>query len=235
MTFQITDIPRLLPELMLLALALLVLGTDVLERWGTDAQSQLERGKAAGQLTVIGLGFVFIVALVQSKFLFTVPEPAPETNPVLFYLITLGRNLQAGGPGGEPILGAFATDNLTMIARMTFIGAAFLTTLLALDYRPSGNPGEFYALILFSTAGMNFMVLSVWGAVIGHSAIWHEPGVWLHRKHESGGRRAADHRHAVLGDRQGRHGGAGWRGAVDAGDDLRGGRDRLQGGGGAVP
>src|SRR5689334_8041665 len=142
---------------MLLALALLVLGTDVLERWGTDAQSQLERGKAAGQLTAIGLGFVFIVALVQSKFLFTVPEPSPETNQVLLYLITLGRNLQAGGPGGEPILGAFSTDTLTMIARMTFIGAAFLTTLLALDYRPSGNPGEFYALILFSTAGMNFM------------------------------------------------------------------------------
>ena len=43
---------------------------------------------------------------------------------------------------------------------MTFIGAAFLTTLLALDYRPSGNPGEFYALILFSTAGMNFMAAS---------------------------------------------------------------------------
>ena len=81
MTFQITDIPRLLPELMLLALALLVLGTDVLERWGTDAQSQLERGKAAGQLTVIGLGFVFIVALVQSKFLFTVPEPATRNQP----------------------------------------------------------------------------------------------------------------------------------------------------------
>ncbi len=160
MTFQITDIPRLLPELMLLALALLVLGTDVLERWGTDAQSQLERGKAAGQLTMIGLGFVFIVALVQSKFLFVVPEPAAGTNPVLFYLITLGRNLQAGGPGGEPILGAFSTDTLTMIARMTFIGAAFLTTLLALDYRPSGNPGEFYALILFSTAGMNFMAAS---------------------------------------------------------------------------
>ena len=160
MTFQITDIPRLLPELMLLALALLVLFTDVLERWGTDAQSKLERGKVAGQLTVIGLGFVFIVALVQSKFLFTVPEPAPETNPVLFYLITLGRNLQAGGPGGDPILGAFATDTLTMIARMTFIGAAFLTSLLALDYRPSGNPGEFYALILFSTAGMNFMAAS---------------------------------------------------------------------------
>jgi NADH-quinone oxidoreductase subunit N len=156
-TFQITDIPRLLPELMLLALALLVLGTDVLERWGNDPQSQIERGKAAGQLTAIGLVFVFIVALIQSKYLFVIPEPAPGTNPVLGYLIALGRNLQAGGPGGEPILGAFATDNLTMIARLTFIGAAFLTTLLAFDYRPSGNPGEFYSLILFSTAGMNFM------------------------------------------------------------------------------
>jgi len=157
LTFQITDIPRLLPELMLLALALLVLGTDVLERWGTDPESQIERGRAAGQLTAIGLAFVFIVALVQSKYLFSIPELAPGTNPVLAYLIALGRNLQAGGPGGEPILGAFATDNLTMIARLTFIGAAFLTTLLALDYRPSGNPGEFYALILFATAGMSLM------------------------------------------------------------------------------
>jgi NADH-quinone oxidoreductase subunit N len=155
--FAITDIPRLLPELMLLALALLVLGTDVLERWGNDPQSQLERGKAAGQLTAIGLIFVFVVGLVQSKYLFSIPEPTPETNGVLAYLMSLGRNLQAGGPGGDPILGAFATDNLTMIARLTFVGAAFLTTLLALDYRPSGNPGEFYALILFATLGMNLM------------------------------------------------------------------------------
>ncbi|MFN8567505.1 MAG: NADH-quinone oxidoreductase subunit N [Kouleothrix sp.] len=142
---------------MLLALALLVLGTDVLERWGNDPQSQLERGKAAGQLTAIGLIFVFVVGLVQSKYLFSIPEPTPETNGVLAYLMSLGRNLQAGGPGGDPILGAFATDNLTMIARLTFVGAAFLTTLLALDYRPSGNPGEFYALILFATLGMNLM------------------------------------------------------------------------------
>jgi NADH-quinone oxidoreductase subunit N len=156
-TFQITDIPRLLPELMLLALALLVVGTDVLERWGDDPESQLERGKAAGQLTAIGLVFVFVVALIQSKYLFTIPEPQPGANPVLGYLVALGRNLQAGGPGGEAILGAFATDNMTMIARLTFVGAAFLATLLALDYRPSGNPGEFYALILFSTVGMNFM------------------------------------------------------------------------------
>jgi NADH-quinone oxidoreductase subunit N len=156
--FQITDIPRLLPELMLLVLAVLVLGSDIFERWSSTPEAQIERSKAAGQLTAIGLGLVFIVALVQSKYLFTIGEPIPGgAGALLNVFITLGRNLQAGGPGGEPILGAFATDHLTMIARLTFIGAALLTTLLALDYRPSGNPGEFYALILFSTAGMSLM------------------------------------------------------------------------------
>ena len=155
MTFQIADIPRILPELMLMVLALLVLGSDILERWGSDPAAQEERSKASGQLTAIGLGLVFIVALVQSRYLFTV-SPA-NGNSIFNVFITLGQNLQGGGPGKDPILGAFATDHLTMIARLTFIGAAFLTTLLALDYRPSGNPGEFYALILFSTAGMCIM------------------------------------------------------------------------------
>src|SRR5262249_6379744 len=91
--------------------------------------------------------------------LFTIGDLLPEggLNSILNIFIGLGRNLQAGGPGGEPILGAFTTDHLTMIARLVFIGAAFLTTLLALDYRPSGNPGEFYALIACATAGMCFM------------------------------------------------------------------------------
>ena len=74
----------------------------MLERWGSDPQSQLERGKAAGQLTAIGLAFVFIVGLVQSRYLFTVPEPTAESNALVAYIQALGRNLQAGGPGGEP-------------------------------------------------------------------------------------------------------------------------------------
>ncbi len=155
MTFQITDIPRILPELMLLVLALLVLGSDILEHWASDEQTQIERGRAAGQLTAIGLGLIFVVALVQSRFLFTVGEPG--TNPILNVFLNLARNLQAGGPGGQPILGAFTTDNLLMIARLTFIGAAWLTSLLAVDYKPSGSPGEFYALLLFATAGMCIM------------------------------------------------------------------------------
>ncbi|HWQ11929.1 MAG TPA: NADH-quinone oxidoreductase subunit N [Roseiflexaceae bacterium] len=155
MTFQMTDIPRILPELMLLVLALLVAGSDVLERWGRDEQAQLERRKAAGQLTAIGLGLVFAVALVQSRFLFTVPPPGD--NALLNVFINLGRNLQAGGPGGQALLGAFATDAFTAAARLLFIGAALLATLLALDFRPLGNPGEFYALLILSTLGMCVM------------------------------------------------------------------------------
>lgn len=154
MTFQITDIPRLLPELMLMLLALLVVGSDVLERWGSDEQAQLERGKAASQLTAIGLGLVFVVGLVQSRFLFIIPEPG--TNALLNIFINLGRNLQAGGPGGVPIMGAFATDQLTMIGRLIFIGAALVVTLISFDERFE-SPAEFYALLLFATAGMCVM------------------------------------------------------------------------------
>lgn len=155
MTFQISDIPRMLPELMLLVLALLVLGSDVFERWGTDAKARAERRKAAGQLTVIGLGIIFTVALVQSRFLFTVPPPGD--NALLNALINLGRNLQAGGPGGPPILGAFITDELTSLARLLFLGIALLTAILTLDYPLDQNPGEFYALLLTATLGLSIM------------------------------------------------------------------------------
>jgi NADH-quinone oxidoreductase subunit N len=155
MTFQISDIPRILPELMLLVLALLVLGSDIFERWGTDAKARTERRRSAGQLTVIGLGIILVVALIQSRFLFVVPEPGG--NWVLNLLLNLGRNLQAGGPGGSPILGAFMTDELTALARLMFIGIALLTALLTLDYPIEQHPGEFYALLLSATLGLCVM------------------------------------------------------------------------------
>lgn len=145
---------------MLLVLAMLVLGSDVLERWGTDSESQRERVRASAQLTAIGLVLVFVVALVQSRYLFTVGDPLPEDtllNRLLNLITNLGRNLQAAGPGGEPVLGAFTTDHLTMISRLTFVGAALLTTLLTASMQPKAGPGEFYSLILFATAGMCLM------------------------------------------------------------------------------
>jgi NADH-quinone oxidoreductase subunit N len=150
--FQISDIPRLLPEILLLVLGILVLGSDIFERWGNTPEAQLERVRSAASLTAIGLGLIFAIALLQSGYVYRLPETAPAN---LFTNIV--RNLQAGGPGGTPILGAFATDHLTMIARLTLIGAAFITSLLCLDYRPGAHPAEFYALILFSTAGMTML------------------------------------------------------------------------------
>jgi proton-translocating NADH-quinone oxidoreductase chain N len=150
--FQITDIPRLLPEILLLVLAILVLGSDIFERWATTAEAQLERVRAAASLTSIGLGLVFAITLLQSGYVYQLPDDASVN-----FLTNIVRNLQSGGPGGAPILGSFATDDLTMIARLLFIGAALITSLLVLDYRPSANPGEFYALILLATLGMCLM------------------------------------------------------------------------------
>lgn len=155
MTFQLTDIPRILPEILLLVLALLVLGSDIFERWTNDAATQKERARSAGSLAAIGLGMIFLITLLQSGYVYKLPDDTP-----INFFTNIVRNLQNGGPIGAPILGAFATDHLTMVARLTFIAAAFLTVLLALDFRPTGNPGEFYALILFSTAGMTLMAAS---------------------------------------------------------------------------
>ncbi len=158
--FQITDIPRILPEILLLFLALIVLGSDIFEKWGRTAAAQLERARSSASLTAIGLGLIFIITLLQSGYVpGTVITPeASSTNPVLSYLMGIVRNLQVGGPGGAPITGAFATDDLTMIARLLLIGAAFLTSLLCLDDLPTAHPAEFYAMILFATTGMCLMV-----------------------------------------------------------------------------
>ena len=158
--FQITDIPRILPEILLLFLALIVLGSDIFEKWGRTAAAQLERARSSASLTAIGLGLIFIITLLQSGYVpGTVITPeASSTNPLLSYLMGIVRNLQVGGPGGAPITGAFATDDLTMIARLLLIGAAFLTSLLCLDDLPTAHPAEFYAMILFATMGMCLMV-----------------------------------------------------------------------------
>ncbi len=152
--FQITDIPRLLPEILLLVLALLVLGSDIFEKWGRSPGAQLERVRASASLTAIGLGLIFVITLLQSGYL---PFTRLADDAPINFLTNILRNLQAGGPNGTPIIGAFATDHLTMIARLLLIGTALLTSLLCLDYRPTAHPAEFYALILFSTLGMCLM------------------------------------------------------------------------------
>ncbi len=160
MQFTLVEIPRLLPELLLLVLAVLVLGSDIFERWASNEEAQIERNRSAGSLTSIGLVLIFGIALLQSGYVYLLPADAP-TNP----LTNIVRNLQAGGPyAGEllgvpitPILGAFHSDHLTMIARLTFILAAFVTSTIAYETLKIRNPGEFYALLLASTVGMCLM------------------------------------------------------------------------------
>jgi proton-translocating NADH-quinone oxidoreductase chain N len=151
--FQATDIPRVLPEILLIVLALLILGSDIFERWANTEAARQERARAAGSLAAIGLGMVLAITLLQSGYVYKLPADAGQDG-----FSNIIRNLQSGGPGGEPIAGAFATDHLTMICRLLLIAAALLTCLLVLDQRPSRSPGELYALILFSTAGMCLMV-----------------------------------------------------------------------------
>lgn len=149
--FQLSDVPRLLPELLLLVLAILVYGSDLLERRNTTPDGVFERNQAAGQLAAVGLGLVAAVALVQSGWLFTVPEPR---GGALDVLINLGRNLQAGGAPGEPVVGAFAIDGQTMIARMVLPLLALLAVCVALADAPIGRPGEFYGLLVLATLGL---------------------------------------------------------------------------------
>lgn len=156
--FAITDIPRVLPEILLIVLALLVLGSDIFERWANTEAARIERARAAGSLAAIVLGMILAITLLQSGYLYLLPEDAASDNQFISYMITIVRNLQTGGSGGMPIAGAFATDDLTIIGRLLLIAAALLTCLLVLDYRPNSNPGELYGLILFSTAGMCLMV-----------------------------------------------------------------------------
>lgn len=151
-TFQLSDIPRILPEILLLVLAFLVLGSDVFERWANNEETKRERTQAAGSLTALGLFLIFLITLLQSGYVYQLAPDAPAN-----FFTNIVRNLQAGGFAPQSLLGAFTNDHVTMIARLMFIASALLTTLLTLDHRPDSHPGEFYALILFSTVGMCLM------------------------------------------------------------------------------
>lgn len=156
MSFLLTDIPRILPEILLLVLALLILGSDVFERWADGEQVVLERHRASASLAALGLGMIFAITLLQSGYLYTVPDTADSN-----YFTNLLRNLQAGIPRGSnvplPVMDMFATDHLTIIGRLLFTGAAFLVVLLTYDHPPLRNPGEFYSLLVLSTLGMCLM------------------------------------------------------------------------------
>ena len=66
-------------------------------------------------------------------------------------------------PGAEPELiwgGMLRHDWLSHIFKLLFIFGAGMTALFAMDFKELGERGDFYALLLVSTLGMNFMASS---------------------------------------------------------------------------
>lgn len=70
--------------------------------------------------------------------------------------------VQAANPG-DAFSGLFRVDAFTLFLHVVLIAATAVVVLLAMDYLPQQGleRGEFYALLLFATVGMGFMVGSV--------------------------------------------------------------------------
>jgi NADH-quinone oxidoreductase subunit N len=56
--------------------------------------------------------------------------------------------------------GMLRHDGLSFVFRLIFLAAAALTALFMNDHEPEGQQGEFYAIMLFATLGMNLMASS---------------------------------------------------------------------------
>lgn len=160
------DLLKILPELMLVLLALIVIVFDL---FSGDADEE-QRFAEAASTTTMGLALVFVLVLVQSGLginrLIDPTRLDPQVGGLGGYLAGLLRNLQSvtdptPGPNGMPnnvlLNGALIIDDLTMLARLLFIGAALLTALLIRDGGTVANPAEFFGLLLFATIGMNLM------------------------------------------------------------------------------
>lgn len=159
MSFQISDIAKIIPELLLLLVAAFVLLGDLFGRWSRGDEGYEERVKEAAFMTLFGLGLAFVVTLIQGGFFlhrfgWSLNEPFSSS---FFDPRNLLVNLRSSGRNSEILGGAFIVDPLTHLGRLLFIGAAFVTVLLTRNSKPSNSPGEFYALILISTIGMIFM------------------------------------------------------------------------------
>jgi NADH-quinone oxidoreductase subunit N len=152
-SFQLSDVSKLIPEFLLILGAVFVLIGDLFGRWRKGPEGYAEQANEAATMTIFILGFAFVVTLIQGGFLLHYLGE-PSSWPGIGGLIT---NLRASGQPAEILGGAFVVDPLTHVGRLIFLGAAMVTVVLTRTQRPSTSPGEFYALILFSTLGMILM------------------------------------------------------------------------------
>jgi len=162
MTFP--DVLKILPEIVLTLLGIMIVVFDV-----TSNDTPEQRADDAASTTFFGLALAFVLVLVQGGFLLNRFVDVANLNLRLGFLDfgLMLRNLQsATDPTANPITnqpnnvllnGAFVVDNLTMLGRLLFTGAAMSTVLLARNYTRGGNPAEFYVFLIFATVGMNLM------------------------------------------------------------------------------
>ncbi len=162
MTFS--DVLKILPEVVLALLGIMIVVFDV-----TSNDTPEQRADDAASTTLFGLAIAFVLVLVQGGFLLNrfvdVQALDLRLGPIDFGLML--RNLQSvtdttpnpvtGQANNVLLNGAFVVDNLTMLGRLIFIGAAMVTVLLARNFTRGGNPAEFYGFLIFATVGMNFM------------------------------------------------------------------------------
>ncbi len=117
-----------LPEILLLVLAFIVITIDLFGRRRADR-------RVLGYTSIAGLLIVLGVIGWQSIPL-----------------------LNADAPAVTPVLGGMVKVDLTVqLFRVLFVGAALLTALLTLDFKPMRQNSEYYSLLIFSTIGMGTM------------------------------------------------------------------------------
>jgi NADH-quinone oxidoreductase subunit N len=129
------DLLLIAPEIGLVCLGLIVLVLDLIFT---------PRGKAwtneAGGNAGAWLGYVSVIGLIV---------------PVALLVINIGRNDVA-------FSGMFVQDPLALFFKTAFLAAAALVLLASINYLPNIRvpAGEFYALLLWATAGLMLMVSS---------------------------------------------------------------------------
>ncbi len=128
------DLTPLIPELFLIVWAIVVLIVDLFYKG--------KNGSLTGYLSMIGI-------LITGFLLFRLVGYQGETGYPLY-----------GDPGGKMWGGMFTTDGFALFFKMIILGSAFFTigSSFGLVGRMSHHRGEYYALLLFSTIGMLFLV-----------------------------------------------------------------------------
>jgi NADH-quinone oxidoreductase subunit N len=111
-----------------------------------------------------------IALLVVLAIVFVVDLALPErdrgvlaTITALGLAATFGITLLYGNPGGHSELmwgGMLRHDTLAFVAKLLFLFAAFVTTLMTIGWESIWRKGEFYLLLLTSTIGMTLMAAS---------------------------------------------------------------------------